>query len=792
MIRYNFLFFFLFFGVLSVSAQKKTNIHSVRFAVVDSTNLMLVSNVHLTIIDSAGIKTVDTLLHQGKALIYLNSGGTLFLSLTSAGYLEKKVKAHLHSKDTQLGSLLLEKENIQLDDISIKAIKKNIDFKSDRSIYTLSQKDKDIYPYLSDVIKKVPLVQINNNEGIKMRGESGMKIYLNGKPTNINPINAIDFLKTIPIGTVKRVEFISSTSAKFDSDGAYGIMNIITTTPDANGYYLSLAGKIGNLQNGANGFYSIKRSKLYLNAFLGTNSQKKVGIQDLTNSYFTDSATSVQRNTGDRDTHQTSPFFNFASTYEIDSSSSVNLALNYFNYHFSHNLNSTISLSNGITEQEKYSLKSLDTRKVNGGDLNLDYRKTFKDKSNILFAFQNFINREKLSYNNQTSNSNVISGALNDEKQTENTFQLDYSRELTKTTSLDLGFKAILRVNQSFSAAQETDNNIVVPNSVKLNELDYGQNIFASYASFSYDYKNYSAQLGLRAERSSVDAVSNGLLKFDSNTFNFFPSFSSKLKMDGDQDFGLKFSKKIHRPSVGILNPFLIQIDPQNNLQGNPNVLPELSYNAEISYSKNLKSAFLLLSPFFNLTDRSIRRFASTGTNSLINTFYNVGSERVWGVTLYLSKSFGNFEISTSFDGMYTSLIGKDRFLGIRNGGKNYSISGNFGWKLPSNYSLSGSCSFNSSSVGIQGREAGYSSSDITLSKKLLDNRLNINAVFSDFISANGIFRSTYSSSSFVRTEDYKYKTTSAALSISYDFGKSKYISRAGKKINNNDLKKAD
>jgi hypothetical protein len=141
---------------------------------------------------------------------------------------------------------------------------------------------------------------------------------------------------------------------------------------------------------------------------------------------------------------------------------------------------------------------------------------------------------------------------------------------------------------------------------------------------------------------------------------------------------------------------------------------------------------------------------------------------------------------------MYTYLIGKDQFLGIRNEGKNYSISGNFGWKLPSNYSLSGSCSFNSYSVGIQGREAGYSSSDLTLSKKLMNDRLNINAVLSDFIPANGRFRSTYLSSLFVRTEDYKYKTTSATLSISYDLGKSKYISRARKKINNNDLKKAD
>ncbi|HYG49247.1 MAG TPA: carboxypeptidase regulatory-like domain-containing protein, partial [Flavobacteriales bacterium] len=93
-----------------------------------------------------------------------------------------------------------------------------------------------------DVMKNVPSVQVDVDNTISLRGNSSVRILIDGRLTTMD---AATLLQQIPASMVKQVEVITNPSAKYDPDGVSGIINIITKKEKKPGYNGIVSGGIG-------------------------------------------------------------------------------------------------------------------------------------------------------------------------------------------------------------------------------------------------------------------------------------------------------------------------------------------------------------------------------------------------------------------------------------------------------------------------------------------------------------------------------------------------------------------
>jgi outer membrane receptor protein involved in Fe transport len=76
-----------------------------------------------------------------------------------------------------------------------------------------------------EALANVPSVSVDIDGNIAMRGSGSVRIWIDGRPVKSG--GKIDILSQIPANAIDRIELITNPSAKYDSDGTAGIINII-------------------------------------------------------------------------------------------------------------------------------------------------------------------------------------------------------------------------------------------------------------------------------------------------------------------------------------------------------------------------------------------------------------------------------------------------------------------------------------------------------------------------------------------------------------------------------------
>ncbi len=84
-----------------------------------------------------------------------------------------------------------------------------------------------------DVLQRSPGVTVDNNDNISLKGKQGVAVWIDGKPAPMQGADLATVLRSMPSGSVDKIELISNPGARFDAAGSAGIINIKTKKTSA-------------------------------------------------------------------------------------------------------------------------------------------------------------------------------------------------------------------------------------------------------------------------------------------------------------------------------------------------------------------------------------------------------------------------------------------------------------------------------------------------------------------------------------------------------------------------------
>lgn len=739
---------------------------------------------------------------NGEFAMEVTKTGDYLLHLESVGMakLTREIKIVAGQKVLRLGKLLMIPSSKNLTEVTVTATKPLVKVDLDKISYDTKSDPEATSISVLDMLKKVPLVTVDAEDNIQLKGSTNFKIFMNGKETGMMTNNPSQVLKSMPASSIKSIEVITEPGAKYDAEGIGGIINIVTDH-SLKGLTGTVRGAVSTKGSYYGGLYlSTKKGKFGLTANLNYNNQIDNGqTYDRNVTNFDSQSVKYIHQYANSDASYRFYYGNLEASYEFDSLNLVSLTIGGYgggNSSVDDAGTSSMNAQGDAISAFKQLTKS--NNSWGGIDLSLDYQRTFKKPEQMLTISY------KLNHNpDNTDNLSELTGVLNYTSYTqhilynangdEHTFQVDYTEPFNKIHVLDVGVKYILRLNNSvnnyFLLNDTTKAWYPIPNQPK-NDLNQTQNILGAYASYTLKLDKFSARAGLRFEETASNIVLTDT-GFNVGFSNLVPAVTFSYKINDANNLKLNYSQRISRPGIWYLNPFLDNSNPYSLSQGNPDLVPELNNSISFDYSYISPKLTLNTSLFTSFTNNSIERVSNALNDSVTySTYKNIGLSQTEGLSAY-----GNWQpdksvrISLNGNAAYTSMRTNDG-SGLKNDGFSYSLSLSGNFNLPYEIKLSSYGGYYSSRISLQGRSGSVFYYGLSASRDFLNKKLNIS------LSARNPFCEKIIYSGFMQTSTYRedvvqsYKSQSFGLSVSYRFGELKdQIKKVSKTIENDDVK---
>jgi len=556
----------------------------------------------------------------------------------------------LSALDKDLGNIRIEIEEKILGNVTVNSEKPGLQLGIDRKIFNVDKNIVSSGGTAVDIMRNVPSLNVDIDGNVTMRN-STPQILVDGKPTNLT-------LEQIPADAIHSIELITNPSAKFDaSGGTAGILNIVLKKEKKVGYNGNLRANVDSRARvGAGGDINLRQQKVNFFASGMFNQRKSIatGTTERENLVDTPTTTLFQK-----DKSTTKGFFGFGR-----------IGADYFLSN-RNTLSANVTIARGEFKPEFLSEILIDTLHPAGKTSSYMERiannqGAFRNIGSTVSFKHNFpkAGREwtaDVIYNNMSnSNSNLITTNYYNvpqydlydvliEQQKMNgknqnlVMQTDFENPINDKSKFETGARAQFRTNESANAFYTDINGqwVLQPSSVA--DYESEDHVFAAYATYSNQAKNFGYQLGLRAESSDYDGT---LLKtgeeFNTNyPISLFPSVFLSQKLKKDQGLQLNYSRRINRPNFWQLTPFTDSSDKLNPSRGNPALKPEFTNSVELSYEKTFENKDnLIVSAYYKYTDDLITRYqvaedVNGGSETIIlNTYTNANSSYVTGLEL--------------------------------------------------------------------------------------------------------------------------------------------------------------
>jgi outer membrane receptor protein involved in Fe transport len=711
--------------------------------------------------------------------------------------------------DKSLGTVLISPGAKLLKEVTVTGQTALIENKIDKIVYNAEKDITAAGGNATDILGKVPLVAVDINGNVSVRGDQNVRVLINGKPSGATSTSLSDVLKAIPAAQIKSIEVITSPSAKYDAEGSAGIINIITKSKNVSGISGSVNAGVGTRQNNGNFNLNYNKNRFNLSANLGGNlTWPQTSITSFDQQIDLDTVHTHTSSHGTSRVSRHATNSSISAGYEFNAFNSITSSFKLLDFNFNTNGNSSTQSAtpydNHLQQHNEFS----------NFDWNFDYTHKYKLEGEELDLSTQWSHGSGI-----TDYTNTYSAVFSDiqnnlnGKNNEYTLQADYTLPISKTLKLEAGGKSIFRrINSTSNYYDDTNNSGGFTFDPLLSNIyKYNQNVYAGYTVFTITLpKQWSVMAGVRDENTDIKGepinASQNLAPFSQNYNTLVPSLTVQKQLNAKQTIKLAYSKRITRPSLQFLNPFVSQVNIQSQTQGNPTLDPEVSQTIELDYNSFIGTSILNVSGYYKHTTNLIENIArpisvivdGVAQGGTLTTFQNIGNNNSLGgsvfgtinpikaLTIIMSVNAftykpdpsGVFHLEQTQNGTYIQYGGFARA----------SLT------LPKDYVAEAFIFGNSPRHTIQGTTPTFSIFGIGAKKQFMQKRLalGINAIepFKEYKS----FNSNLQSPGFKQTSSFQMPFRSYGLTFSYTFGKLTFSNPNEKKkgVNNDDLKQGD
>jgi iron complex outermembrane receptor protein len=645
-------------------------------------------------------------------------------------------------------ALKLVSRNQKIKDVVITSSKPMIEASAGKIVFNVEGSINATGSNALELLQKSPGIMVDNNENISMRGKSGVKIYIDGKMTQLDDKSLADYLKSINSSDVEAIEMISSPGAKYDASGNAGVVNIRLKKNKKFGTNGSadLGINKGNLLRG-NGALSLNHRDKKINVF--SNISGALGDnRNYLDLYRTQNDTVYRQHTI-MTNNRKSANIKVGADYFLDSKNTLGVLVNSnFSTGRFESENKTDILVPG-SEQLLKTIRSGNKRPFDrtNANFNLNYRYADTNGTEISFdADYGLYRGASTSYqpNNYYAPDNsylysIINGNNTPTDIDIYTAKLDIEHKLGKG-KLGYGAKfAYIKTNNIFEFFNYPSDDVPVKDMSLSNGFVYTENVNAAYVNYDRVLSpEWSFNAGLRAEQTNSKgdlSRADGKIQADNtverNYLDFFPNAALNYTLNANNVFGLAYSRRIDRPDYQDLNPFEIKLDQLTYEKGNAFLKPQYTDNIELNYV--FKSMVNASVSYSNVKDYAVTVTDTINGNASFLQKHNIASQRLFSFTLGSSlpiakwwKGYANVWFN------YQVIDGSFNNISVDMKSPGYGIYMQHTFLLGKGYSAELSGWYEGKTLEGTWKRRSFKTMDIGFKKRFLQERATIKVAFTD------------------------------------------------------------
>jgi len=582
----------------------------------------------------------------------------------------------LHYPVIQLEEIITELESIE-----VTATRPLVEVQPDKTVFNVQNSANAAGNDALELMRKAPGIVLDNNDNIILQGKSGVRIYIDGKPSYLSGDDLTSMLRNMSSDQIEKIEIITNPSARYEAEGNAGIINIVLKKNQNLGFNGKLSGLAGysgyNRLNGSSNFnYRNERSNIYGNyTYHDFEGGGNTNLLKQLNGFELDQNQKYDWNNKGHDVRTGLDYFisdsqTFGAVFQGNFSSNNNseysrTPIGTIGSGTIDNILVAENRRNSHTDNMKLNL-NYQIKGQNGQSFNLDADYGYYSMVRDGFQPNYYYNPEESDITDTRIFSDDMSTQIDIR-----TLKGDYeTKMLNGKFSGGFKFSNINTTNRyGFFNHEGEQIRLDIDRS---SDFDYTETIYAGYSSFAGKIgEKWSYNAGLRVEHTE----SHGILTSHKQTHdenvkrsytNAFPSGGMALKLNDINSFSLNYSRRIKRPNYHHLNPFEFKIDELTFRRGNPFLNPQYTHNLQLTHAfmhkLNTTLSYSHTSDYFaQITEIageksgmiSQQNIADAATYSM-NMSYNADFTKWWSIFTNLSAYHNSY--ATDYNSIDISL----------------------------------------------------------------------------------------------------------------------------------------